>query len=186
MSERLKRLPWEEWAMIAGVVLVVIALVLPGVWAWHRVRRMAMARADIRALMEACENFYGEYGIWPTPHNGEYGDVRYGRHFPNALVLNILLARDAQGNLGHSVNTRRIAFLDVAPYQQGWSGMDSSGEFIDPWGTPYQIVLDTDLDNICQIEYSVYGRREDAGVVVWSCSRDRMSDTPDDLLSWEL
>ncbi len=99
--------------------------------------------------------------------------------------MNVLRAVAGPGNPGYSVNSKRIAFIEVREAEPGWSGLDQQGNFLDPWGQPYQIVLDTDLDNSCDISGSIYGRRIGEGMAVWSCGPDRESDTVDDVLSWE-
>lgn len=174
-----------ELAIAAGCVLVVCSAVLPGRAVIGRRQRRAMAVDDMRALLAAGRSFYDEYGVWPTAHSGEFGDYRYGRSLPNAEVVNVLRAQDGPGNPDHSVNPRRMVFLEVKPYRKNWSGLDGQGEFLDPWGQPYQLVLDTDLDNNCEMEYSIHGRRQGQGMAVWSCGPDRISDTADDLLSWQ-
>jgi hypothetical protein len=132
------------------------------------------------------EDFHSEYGIWPSLYSGEYGDYRYGRSLSNALVINVLRGVAGPGNPQHAVNPRQIGFIEVAPAERGLSGLDSGGNFIDPWGVQYQIVLDTDLDESCDIEYSIYGYRQGQGAAIWSCGYDGISDTADDILSWEL
>jgi len=179
-----RRYAAEELAIIAGILLLILALVGSSAWAYARHRRIALVKMDLQALRRACRNFYNEYGIWPTSHAGEYGDIRYGMGVPNAEVLNILRAKDAPGNEESSVNTKRIVFLEVQQFSLGWSGLDSGGEFLDPWGTPYQLVLDTDLDGKCRIEYSIYGTRAD-DIAIWSCGRDGESDTEDDIVVWK-
>jgi type II secretory pathway pseudopilin PulG len=173
-----------ETVFLLGVVLFVSSLAIPGRFLWVARQREAMARADIRSLVEASRSFYAEYGLWPTTLSGGLEDVRYGHDAPNREVINILRAVDAPGNLGHRTNRRKIAFLEVPEVASGLSGRDEEGNMIDPWGRPYQIVLDASLDNICISPTTVYGRREGEGILVWSCGPDGMSDTRDDLLSW--
>jgi hypothetical protein len=179
------RMSRSEWVILAGVLAVILSVSASGVAVVRRRHRHAMARADLSALLEAGNHFYDEYGIWPTEHSGEYGDYRYGRRLPNAEVVNVLRATDGPGNHGHVINPKRIVFFEVEPYRQGWSGLDRHGDFLDPWGQPYQLVLDTDLDSSCDIEYSIYGKQVGKGMVVWSCGPDRLSDTADDIVSWE-
>jgi hypothetical protein len=174
-----------EKAILAGTILVVLSLVISSTWAYHLYRRQAMVRQDIALILESSARFYGEYGMWPTMLSGEYGDVRYGRKRANAEMMHVLVARDGIGNTGHIVNPHQIVFLEIPPASSGFSGQVEDGSFIDPWGTPYQVVLDTDLDEVCNIEHSIYERVIDQGIVVWSCGPDQLSDTADDILSWK-
>ena len=171
-------------AIILGLLLIAGTVTVTAVWGWQLYARQQMVYGDLRVLIRAGEGFFREYGIWPTPHSGQYGDFRYGRDFPNAYVMNILRAVYGDGNAGHSVNPGKIVFLEVRPAAPGVSGLNDAGSLLDPWGQPYQIVLDTDLDNSCQIENSIYGTLPGYGMVVWSCGPDGISDTEDDLCSW--
>jgi hypothetical protein len=137
-------------------------------------------------MVRAGQRYYAEYGVWPAEGITEYRDLRFGEQTPNALMMNVLRALNARGNRDHSVNTKRIPFIDVREKSAQRSGLDAVGNFLDPWGQPYQAVLDSNLDNGCDIEDSIYGRRIGAGMVVWSYGPDREADSVDDILSWEL
>lgn len=171
-------------AILAGAFLIAATAAITVVWGWRLHARQQMVYRDLSRLIRAGESFFREYGIWPTPHSGQYGDFRYGRDFPNAFVINILRSVPGDGNAGHSVNSRRIVYLEASPCTPGVSGLNEAGSLLDPWGHPYQIVLDTDLDNSCQIENSIYGAMPGYGMVAWSCGPDRISDTEDDICSW--
>ena len=171
-----------EMALVLGLILAIVSVAIP---AWMMVRhaqRIAMANSDVWVLSGALQRFNKQMGTWPSAR-GE-GDVRFGWLVSNAEVVNALRAVDGPGNPHHSINTNRTPLLDVAPAAAGLSGLNAQGMFVDPWNTPYQIVLDLDYDNICMIQGSSYGRVEGRGFLVWSCGPDRQSDTPDDILSW--
>jgi hypothetical protein len=91
---------------------------------------------------------------------------------------------EGPGNPQHRGNEQQIVLLEVEPYRAGWSGLDASGAFLDPWGTPYQMVFDSNFDNVCDVENSVYGRLIGQGLALWSCGPDGRSDSADDLLAW--
>ncbi|MGD9873524.1 MAG: hypothetical protein AB7T27_04560 [Kiritimatiellia bacterium] len=171
-------------AIALGSLLIAATLAATVTWSRRLHGQHQMVRRDLRMLVRAGERCFREYGIWPSPHSGQYGDFRYGRDFPNAFVLNILRAVDGDGNTGHGVNTRRLVLISPGAAAPGVSGLNEAGSLVDPWGEPYQIVLDTDLDNSCQVENSVYGAMPGYGMVVWSCGPDRISDTEDDVCSW--
>ena len=173
-----------ETLLVVGGILLVLSIVLPG-WAFLRRRdRLAMVRADLSALIEASGRFYEEYGTWPASQGEETGDRRYGAALPNREVFNVLRALDAQGNVGHAVNTRRLVLFEAASFQRGLSGFNAEGDLLDPWGRPYQLVLDLDLNNVCEVPDSAYGRREGEGIMAWSCGPDGLSDNADDIRSW--
>ncbi len=181
-----KSIPTAELTIALGVLMIVAAIIWPASWAYRDQRRSRDVAADIRLLVLAGNRFFVEYGNWPTPHMGMDNDIRYGLDRRNDEVINILRALDAPGNPNHRLNPNRIVFIDPPPARRGYSGINEEGEFVDAWGSPFQIVLDTDMDNICNLRNSIYTRKSGAGIAVWSFGPDRKGDTPDDILSWTL
>lgn len=145
-----------------------------------------MARSDLVALVDSGHRFYNEYGTWPTARSGDAGDIHFGKEIANAELVNVLRAVDGPGNENGGVNVHRIVFFE-SPARDRWhSGLDVDGEFIDPWGRPYQIVVDANLNNVCDIPNSIYNNMIGEGMIAWSCGPDQISDTGDDLLSWRV
>ncbi len=169
----------------AGLALILVALLIPSCVAYEGARRERMVLRDMDRFIAAAERFFLEYGYWPSPHMGQPNDVRYGTTRSNQQVLNPLRAVAGPGNEGHELNPNRIVYLEVRPRRWGRSGLNDAGEWIDPWGMPYQIVLDTDMNNVATIADSIYANQMDAGVVIWSYGRDRKRDTVQDILSWD-
>ena len=176
----------SEALFLAGVLLLVASVLGPG-WLYLRHRQqLAMARSDIRTLMQAGGRYYREYGTWPCRRASEAGDARFGRRgAPNSEVLNVLRSVEGPGNPQYQLNEQRMVFLEVEPYRTGWAGLSPDGVFLDPWGQPYEMVFDTDFDNVCDVANSIYGRLMGEGMVIWSCGPDRVSETPDDIRSWK-
>jgi hypothetical protein len=175
-----------EIVFFLACALIVVSLAVPAWFLREQRLRLLGAKTDLLELLEASQRYYVEYGHWPTARGAERGDARYGRENSNAEVVNVLQAVDGPGNTGHALNPDRIVFLEAAPWTPGQSGVNARGELIDPWGQPYQVVVDSDLNNVCSIENSVYGRLAGEGLAAWSCGPDRLSDTADDIVSWKL
>ena len=174
-----------ELVFVLALVLIAFSLVLPTITYIRQRFMLDVADSDLDVLQDACQRFYAEYGVWPTAYPGEVGDVRYGKLLPNYEVMNALRAVDGQGNDGHSVNPRRVVFLDVRRAGNRTSGLNERGDFVDPWGIQYQIVLDSDLNNVCDVKDSIYNRVPNHGMIAWSCGPDRKSETSDDILFWD-
>lgn len=183
-SRWLARLTKAEWIVLAALILLILSAVLPARVAWLHRRQRLMAQHDVKALERAILRYQREYGTWPSPALAGSADVHYGRLRPNAELMRILRAEEGGGNPEHSLNPQRLMFIEIEPHKPGWSGLDSRGEFLDPWGTPYQIVLDSNYDNAAHVENSIYARQIGVGVLIWSCGPDRKSETRDDLTSW--
>ncbi|MFH0908546.1 MAG: hypothetical protein V1929_07275 [bacterium] len=175
-----------ELVFLLACVLLVLSVVIPSWVGVVQRRRLALARADIRLLADAGRRFVREYGVWPTARTSARGDVRFGRELPNREIVHALKAVNADGNEDHAVNPQRINFLNAPSYAAGGSGLTVAGDYLDPWGTPYQVVFDTDFNDICDVQNSIYGRLVGEGMVIWSCGPDRRSDTLDDILSWRV
>ena len=183
--KRVIRLTAPEWLILSGVLCLVLTPIITGIMAYRLHRNYQSVRDELAAIERACALYFDEYGRWPSDHDPAFGDVRYGREFPNANVVNALRAVSGPGNFNHTMNPGRIIMLEADKWRSGRSGLDRNGNFLDAWGAPYQLVLDVDLNNRCDIERSIYTRVENAGAVVWSCGPDGISDTSDDLLGWE-
>ena len=146
---------------------------------------MQQAQADIRGVVDAGKHFYEIYDMWPSSQSGRNRDFRYGGKLPNQQVMNVLGALDGPGNWAHQVNPRQINFLQDGANVSRLVLDEETGDWLDPWGSPYQIVMDTDFNWSCDIERTAYGRVEGVGMAVWSFGPDRESDTPDDVCSWK-
>lgn len=173
----------EKW-IGAGLLVIILSVAVPVWWVTDVHRREQQAREDLQLLVTAAEAFFVDYGYWPTPHMGTENDMRYGEEPGNELVLNVLRAVDGPGNEGHRTNPNRIQYIKVS---QGWrkrAGLDAAGAFRDPWGISYQIVLDTDMNNVCTMAQSIYPNQTEAGVVAWSYGSDREPGTAGDIVSW--
>lgn len=178
------KLSRPELAILAGAALIAVSVLGPLGWTIHLARRTAVVKRDMAALTEAGTRFYLEYGIWPSARQCEYGDCRFGTRVPNREVVNALRAVEGEGNEGDENNPQRIVFIDVAGADRGRSGVNGEGDYVDPWGTPYQMVLDSDLNGVCDVVGTIYGAGIGVGMLVWSCGPDRRSETRDDILSW--
>jgi len=181
------RKPWPraECMMGAGLLCIILAVAIPGWWNYDTQRRLELTRSDLSALITASERFFLEYGTWPSPHMGQEDDMRYGRDTPNYYVMNILRAVDGPGNEGHRMNPNQILFIRLPPYRRGVSGISENGAFLDCWGQPYEIAIDTDLNNTVTMSQSIYRNQVGQGLVAWSGGPDRKLDTDQDVLSWE-
>lgn len=182
---RNSRMTAPEWAFVLGVLLLVGSALVPPWFAWRQRERLSMAKQDIATLQTAILRYHREYGTWPAESTPGDADIRYGVRRSNAGLMRVLRSELQQDEERAGLNPQRMIFIEVEPYREGLSGLNSRGEFLDPWGTPYQVVLDSNYDGAAQVEESAYGRLSGMGVLVWSYGPDRKSETPDDLLSWK-
>lgn len=176
----------SEAVFLAGVLVVLCSVLGPAAYWWNQQRLEGQVRQDFFRILDAAEQYYQDYQQWPTEYSGVFGDYRYGQSLSNAEVINILRAIDGPGNQDHAQNTAQTVYLEASSAEQGTSGLTDTGAYIDPWGNPYQIVVDTDLNNTCYINRSTYPPQIGYGILIWSYGLDGISDTRDDICSWRL
>jgi hypothetical protein len=152
-------------------------------------RQRSQVLRDALELIGAVQRYERAYRRMPTSFNGYY-DVEYGGSpkFPNRMVMNVLLARDAEGNRGHGLNPQQTAFITNAVARAGQSGLRKDFEWLDPWGVPYRLVLDTDNDRICNVDGTIHHAipAMASRCALWSAGPDRQANTADDLLGWRM
>jgi hypothetical protein len=178
------RLSKAEWMMLTGVVLIIVSLVGPGLWAYRAHVREARVRHTLHTLMEAGLRFHAEYGTWPSSRTCGYSDCRFGGGIPNREVIRALCATEPPNAGLPPANSHKIIYLETEPFRPGSCGVDDLGDLLDPWGMPFQIVLDSDMSGTCVVDNSIHGTVE-SGMIAWSCGPDGQSDTRDDIVSWK-
>jgi hypothetical protein len=99
-------------AAVALFAVIALGLLLPVGGPRKPRSKIVLARMEMAVLKGALENYASTYGMYPTG--------------APAIVLKTLLGD----------NPRRIAFLNINP-----RSINSNGEYVDPWGTPYKIEI---------------------------------------------
>jgi len=147
----MKHISSSRHAFTLVELLVVIAIIgiLAGMGfagfhgAMDKARRI-VAKNDAVQIASAVLLFETEYGKLPPGGSGDNstpGDV-------DDDLMRVLTADEGTGE-GESVyNRRKIVFLEnIGPAGSNKSGTNETGAFVDPWGNPYQIVMDVEFDN---------------------------------------
>ena len=118
-----KRKVWTVYGIVALVLLLALILaifsgsvILRAGPAALRAARRAQAANEINQIQTACLGYYTEYAQMPdSPENSR-------------------LIKSLTGD-----SPRKIQFLSLNPRD-----LNSKGEMIDPWGTPFRITFDAD------------------------------------------
>ena len=148
-----------ELLVVIAIVGILAAILFPAINQAIKRAEITRAKQEMSHIIAAVKAYYAEYSKMPTPDNNGYPDRSFGDKKMVAdakqqnVVMNILRSVDAAGNVGLTNNPRRIVFLDVP--ESSLSGTDrlglvydqSEGYYLDPWGNPYIICMDTDYDN---------------------------------------
>ena len=181
------RLP--EAVILSGFLVIVLGLGgAASILLFERETNRQM-REDAREFESAVTAYQKQYEKLPTRYNG-YVDVSYGDspRFPNRHVMQILMAEEGLGNPKHELNPNQIRFFSGRAAQRKTSGLRHDLEWLDPWGVPYRLVLDTDNNKVCNLDQTIHHGTPAVGriAVLWSAGPDRIANTRDDVLTWRL
>lgn len=113
-----------EILIVVAIIGILMALMLPAVNGAILAARRASARNDAVQIVNACRAYETEYGVGV-----------WGTNSPTQVDGDLLASL-----MGTS--SRKIIFLEVPYYKPGKGGF-SDGVYLDPWGGPYQIAVDT-------------------------------------------
>jgi hypothetical protein len=177
--------------VIVAVILVlfVLGLVFP-VKSGHARSNRSIAKSQASELVTAIKTYESEYGKLP-PFEGT----------PESQSAQAQLIRILQGISYNPWNPRRVCFWDALPaIERGsWGARKygagihpKSGVYLDPWGRPFRILLDSDYDYKITTPYTdiaeVHGR-----AAIWSLGKDGIQGSrgkenilkgSDDIVSW--
>ena len=175
-----------EVAMVSGVLVVVGSIIGSITYSLTNNRVRSMVNSDFEAIENAMLAFNAEYNQLPTNFS-DYYDFQYGLEgdLSNNDVMNALQAIDGPGNVEHALNTKEIVYIKIPRASLRQSGLDRDGIFVDPWGSEYRIMVDTDGNEVCAMEDMPYDSAVGKRVAIWSIGPDKKRFTWDDLRSWK-
>lgn len=130
-----------ELLMAIGIIVILAAISIPTALSAIKKAETAKAQAEMTALVTALKNYESTYGFLPfhfrkssNTSPATDGEVQPGDYSDFIKVL--------QGeNLdikGRKMNPRKLAFLEIRG--------NTKGEYEDPWGNDYTVVIDGDGD----------------------------------------
>jgi prepilin-type N-terminal cleavage/methylation domain-containing protein len=190
-----------ELLVVIAIIAILVGLLFPAFKAVQNQARQTQAKNDLTQIVNAVNAFYTDYGKYPVTTADDTVIV------PNSTLLDVLrnMTGAAQGNTS---NPRAIVFISP-PYVKNTasprSGIQSTGAnigiYYDPWGTPYQVAIDTSYDNQMTNPYGTNGAGPSPlapGVIAWSLgvdgclgtkqpdnSCDGIFTNSDDVISWQ-
>ena len=184
-----------ELLVVIAIILILVGLLFPAFKAVQDQAKRTQAKNDLTQIVNATNAFYTEYGKYPVSTADDTPIT------PNSTLFDVL--RNMNGAVvGNTSNPRGIIFI-APPYVKDTSnprsGIQSTagpniGIYYDPWGSPYQVAVDTSYDN--QINPNPYTPDTGAGpqilnigVIAWSWGLDQTQGTnfsaSDDVISWQ-
>jgi prepilin-type N-terminal cleavage/methylation domain-containing protein len=212
-----------ELLVVIAIIGILVGLLFPALKAVQNQARSTQAKNDLTQIVNAVNAFYTDYGRYPaataatdTCFNWGLGPCASQVRLGSELLFNELRACTAAGpscSAAATVNARQIVYLSppiVKDPSAPKSGIATSaspgastGRFFDPWGSPYNVVIDSVYNNSV---INIYGATGGAGVdpiaqgvVAWSNGPDLQVGTNsdytyrntttgaqcDDVISWQ-
>jgi prepilin-type N-terminal cleavage/methylation domain-containing protein len=138
-----------ELMIVMGVIIILVAMVLPVIIGAKDKARKKQALAEAHNIVLALKGYHMEFGKWPNQSQAD-NDTTY--FADNHLVIQPLI--------GH--NPRGKVFLAIQLLSTNTSGgstnitgqTDNLGNLVDPWGVPYVVCLDENMNGACLINVS--------------------------------
>ena len=172
----------ELLVVIAIIVVLAAAGFSAGIIAMNRAKTIASV-ATAKALENAVNNFYTEYGSLPDVPYKVQTDSGEG-----VRLLNVLLGLEENSN--KMQNTRMLKLLQAVETKTKSKGLlySSSGRAVglyDAWGSPFTVETDVNYEERLRVSLGdktelLNGRR----VAVYSPGVDKKYGTTDDVKSW--
>ncbi len=140
-----------ELLVVIAIIAILAGLILSALAGAKDKAKRAITRTEMANLKGAILKYESDYSIFPTTVTNTTGNVVYGASGigvsgpNNSDVVDILrnINPADRGSLGHPRNPRHIGYLEIKPASTPTSpGVTDTGEYNDPWGNPYMIVLD--------------------------------------------
>ena len=147
-----------ELMVVITIIGILVAILLPVIGAVFTSGEKAQARAEVHALEIAARKYYDDFNDFPA------GTGEPGQKATQALV-----------ELLSGGNSKKKIYMEFK------ESSIKDGFFVDPWGYPYWISTDTNLDGM-----NGTGKVRKR-VLVWSGGPDGKPDAPnekDNVASW--
>jgi type II secretory pathway pseudopilin PulG len=162
-----------ELLVVIAVIIILAGLLFPALRGAQEQARRTQAKNDLTQIVTAVNAYYTEYGKYPLV---TADTVITDTSTPSSANLFYTLRAVATGsnntaNANNAANPRVIVFIsppDVKDPNNPRSGIAinstninnisvSPGDFVDPWGTPYNVEIDGDYTNSVANPYGAPG-----------------------------
>jgi prepilin-type N-terminal cleavage/methylation domain-containing protein len=183
-----------ELLVVIAIIAILVGLLFPAFKAVQNQARNTQAKNDLTQIVNAVNAFYTDYGKYPLVT----ADTTYG---PGGTVNNTLF--DVLRGVDTTNNPRQIVFINP-PYVKNpvnpRSGIGTPtgtgpGQYFDPWGTAYDVMIDGGYNNQLANPYTADTGAGPAtltfGVISWSLGPDQTLGNSgaytnsDDVISWQ-
>lgn len=208
-----------ELLTVIAIIAILMGLLFPAIGIIKEQARKVQAKNDVTNIVAAVKQYYTEYGKYPAvqdpPSTGGtddlVGDPAVNPAGNNNALFNTLRAISTGLNENHKFNPRRIVFFegkaaaDTASPRGGFSDKTTDpttqGNFYDPWGKQYNVIVDSNYDNVITLDsqYTDFSAKDAprVGCGAFSLGKDNKlgnnddkiykkgSTASDDVISWQ-
>ena len=169
-----------ELLVVVAIIGLLAGVLVPGLNAGFRAAEKHRAAGVTKDLEGALRAYFTEYGEFPVGWNGE--DKAYSKDNGN-IVKALLNVGTGAGEKTTGVNWKGIVFVEFDKAAR--EAFDKDGVLRDPWGEPYEIALDLNLDDqISSGTASSQNKALKTKVGVQSSGPDKKWGTKDDIRTW--
>lgn len=170
-----------ELLVVIAIIGILAAMLMPAI---AKVKQKALekkATTEVAAIAQAIKQYETDYSRMPSwgalrtaagagdiTVGADINGVGIGAAMNNHELIAVLMDKEtfpgggSTVNAGHVINTKRISLLNATPASDSTSpGLGQDGVYRDPWGNPYIITLDMNMDEKC--EDSFYSRDNVSG-----------------------
>src|SRR5882724_2016587 len=190
-----------ELLIVIGIIAILIGLLFPAFKGEQDQARRTQAKNDLTQIVTAVNAFYTEYGRYPVSSaittDAYFGSGTAPSGTTSAGTNDVLFNELRAGS--SALNTRQIVFIsppnvkDGSNPRSGIGTTTSTGQYFDPWGSTYNVTIDTNYDNQLTNPYTADTGAGPAtlrqGAIGWSIGKDKTQGTnfssSDDVISWQ-
>jgi len=207
-----------ELMVVITIIAILMALLIPATIIAKGQARRTEAAHDDAAIVNAVKAYFTEYGKYPdafpaasvqgASSDTAVGDPEAGMANANSFLFNILRSLNAAPNLGFVQNPRQTVYFDTRLVQNPAAPkagfMDNPGVnqavrgcLFDPWGKQYNVVMDTNFDNMINLDayYTDFATPNSPNLSVGAFSMgadnklgtggNKVYQKSDDIVSWQ-
>jgi type II secretory pathway pseudopilin PulG len=150
-----------ELLVVITIIIILMGLLFPVFRGVQDQAKKVQAKNDLIQIVTAVNAFYTEYGHYPQPAGNPptadtaYGDGNNSGTNKSYVLMDCLMSPPKNSSDSNAIaqNPRQIAFLQPKSVNDPLiprGGLDSNGNFYDPWGRTYAVVTDNSYDNVTQ------------------------------------
>ena len=170
-----------EMLVVIAILGILMAMMVPAAGMILKRAKVSQAKTDARVVATVLMKYYAEYNRWPSIATNSASQHLTDKDW--VTVMSPAPSHDGDSSGGD--NFKRIIFFEPSAGALATEGLDA-GAFVDPWGKPYEYLVDQDHNGL--ITSPENSKEIRADVLVWSAGPDlkyEFLNEHDNLMSWE-